>query len=161
MTYRAPADTHVGHIHLKVSDLERSIAFYGEVLGFELTLRYGEKAAFMAAGSYHHHIGLNTWESLGGAPSPKGHAGLYHVAFVYPDRSALGRAVGEVQKAGVNIYGAADHGVSEAVYFDDPDGNGIELYWDRPQTEWPRDGEGSLAMINSPLDVAALVAEAS
>ena len=160
MTYRTPADTRVGHIHLKVSDLERSIAFYRDVLGFEVTLRYGDQAAFLAAGNYHHHIGLNTWESLGGAPAPKGHAGMYHVAFVYPDRAALGRAVAEVQKAGVNIYGAADHGVSEAVYFDDPDGNGIELYWDRPHKTWPRDSEDALAMINSPLDVAALVAEA-
>ncbi len=160
MTYRAPADTRVGHIHLKVSDLERSIAFYRDILGFELTLRYGDQAAFLAAGNYHHHIGLNTWESLGGAPSPKGHTGMYHVAFVYPDRATLGRAVGEVQKAGVNIYGAADHGVSEAVYFDDPDGNGIELYWDRPQTAWPRDSEDALTIINGPLDVAALVAEA-
>ena len=160
MPYRAPADTHVGHIHLKVSDLERSIAFFRDVLGFEVTQHYGEKVAFMAAGSYHHHIGLNTWESLGGAPSPKGHAGMYHVAFVYPDRKALGHAVAEVRKAGVDIYGAADHGVSEAVYFDDPDGNGIELYWDRPQKDWPRDAEGTLEMINSPLDVDALIAEA-
>jgi len=160
MTYRAPTNTRVGHIHLKVSDLERSIAFYRDVLGFEVTLLYGDQAAFLAAGDYHHHIGLNTWESHGGAPSPKGHAGMYHVAFVYPDRAALGRAVAEVQKAGVNIYGAADHGVSEAVYFDDPDGNGIELYWDRPQKAWPRDSEDALTIINGPLDVAALVAEA-
>ena len=159
MAYKAPPETRVGHIHLKVSDLERSIAFYRDVLGFDLKLRYGERAAFMAAGAYHHHIGLNTWDSLGAAAVTKKAAGMYHVAFVYPDRAALGRAVGEVRAAGVEIYGAADHGVSEAVYFDDPDGNGIELYWDRAPEMWETSDEGQIKMINAPLDVDALIAD--
>ena len=159
MSYTAPAETRVGHVHLKVSDLERSIAFYRDVLGFHVTLRYGENAAFMAAGSYRHHLGLNTWESLGGAPSPKKNAGLYHAAFVYPDRAALGAAVGQVRASGVNIYGAADHGVSQAVYFDDPDGNGIELYWDRDPTLWNVDSDGVIEMVNSPLDIDALISD--
>ena len=157
MTYSAPAGTRVGHIHLKVSDLDRSIAFYTDVLGFELQQRYGSQAAFLSAGGYHHHIGLNTWESRGGSPAPKGHPGLFHVAFVYPTPADLGRAVGSVLDAGVTLTGAADHGVSQAVYLDDPDGNGIELYWDRPEADWPRDSDGTLAMVNSRLDVAALV----
>ncbi len=159
MTYRAPEETHVGHIHLKVSDLERSIAFYRDVLGFDLKLRYGEQAAFLAAGDYHHHIGLNTWESLGAAPVTKKATGMYHVAFVYPDRASLGRAVREVRAAGVDIYGAADHGVSEAVYFDDPDGNGIELYWDRAPELWDKSADGTIKLINAPLDVDALIAD--
>ncbi len=159
MTYRAPAGTSVGHIHLKVSNLDRSIAFYRDILGFELKQRYGSQAAFLSAGGYHHHIGLNTWESEGGAPAPRKNAGLYHVAFLYPDRVSLGRAIAEVIDAGVEITGAADHSVSEAVYFDDPDGNGIELYRDRPRAEWKTDAEGAIKMINAPLDVAALVAE--
>ena len=159
MSYKAPAETRVGHVHLKVSDLERSIAFYRDVLGFDLKLRYGERAAFLAAGSYHHHIGLNTWDSLGAPKVEKKAAGMYHVAFVYPDRAALGRAVGEVRAAGVDIYGAADHGVSEAVYFDDPDGNGIELYWDRAPDLWETTDEGTLRMINAPLDLNALIAD--
>lgn len=159
MAYRAPPETHVGHIHLKVSNLERSIAFYVDVLGFDLKLRYGEHAAFLSAGGYHHHIGLNTWESLGGAPVKKKATGMYHVAFVYPDRASLGRAAREVRAAGVDIYGAADHGVSEAIYFDDPDGNGIELYWDRDPKLWERSPDGAIKMINSPLDVDALIAD--
>ena len=159
MSYKAPAETRVGHVHLKVSDLERSIAFYRDVLGFDLKLRYGERAAFLAAGSYHHHIGLNTWDSLGAPKVEKKAAGMYHVAFVYPDRAALGRAVGEVRAAGVDIYGAADHGVSEAVYFDDPDGNGIELYWDRAPDLWGTSAEGQIKMMNEPLDVDALIAD--
>ncbi|MEM7295738.1 MAG: VOC family protein [Pseudomonadota bacterium] len=149
----------VGHIHLKVSDLERAIHFYQEVLGFELQQRYGSRAAFLGADGYHHHIGLNTWESAGGTPAPAGHTGLYHVAFLYPDRRSLARALARVRDAGVAFDGAADHGVSEAVYFSDPDGNGIELYRDRPEADWPRDAEGNLALTNSRLDVAALLAE--
>ena len=159
MAYKAPPETRVGHIHLKVSDLERSIAFYRDVLGFEVKLRYGGQAAFMAAGAYHHHIGLNTWHSAGGARVKKEATGMYHVAFVYPDRAALGRAAAEVRSAGVDIYGAADHGVSQAIYFDDPDGNGIELYWDRAPDLWDTTDEGQLKMINAPLDVDALIAD--
>ncbi|MDD9922814.1 MAG: VOC family protein [Boseongicola sp.] len=160
MTYQAPAETRVGHIHLKVTDLERSIAFYRDVLGFDVKLRYGSQAAFLAAGDYHHHIGLNTWHSAGRDPVKRDAAGMYHVAFVYPDRKALGLAVGNAIDNGVNVYGAADHGVSEAVYFDDPDGNGIELYWDRDPSLWERDADENAQMINAPLDVAALVEEA-
>ncbi|PVA07171.1 VOC family protein [Thalassorhabdomicrobium marinisediminis] len=149
----------IGHIHLKVSDLDRAIAFYGEVLGFELTQRYGDRAAFLGAGGYHHHIGLNTWESLGATAPPAGHTGLYHTALLYPDRVALGRVVARVLEAGIALEGAADHGVSEAVYVRDPDGNGVELYRDRPQADWPRDDDGQLRMVNARLDVAALVEE--
>lgn len=156
----ASPELGIGHVHLKVSDLERSIAFYRDVIGLEVTQRYGRGAAFLAAGGYHHHIGLNTWESQGGKPPPRGHTGLYHIAFLYPDRAALGRAVARALAHDVTLDGAADHGVSEAVYFRDPDGNGIELYRDRPEAEWPRDAEGTLDMTNDPLDVAALVAGA-
>ena len=159
MTYTAPPGTRVGHIHLKVSDLDRSIAFYRDVLGFTVTQRYGDQAAFMAAGPYHHHIGLNTWRSKGAPTVPKRGAGMFHVAFVYPDRAALGRAVAQVIAAGIRLDGAADHGVSEAVYFDDPDGNGIELYRDRDPADWPREPDGALSMVNDPLDVAALIEE--
>lgn len=159
MTYQAPRETHVGHIHLKVSDLERSIAFYRDVLGFTVTFRYGAQAAFLAAGSYHHHIGLNTWHSEGAGPVKKPAAGMYHVAFVYPDRAALGRVAASVRDAGVEIYGAADHGVSEAIYFDDPDGNGVELYWDRAPELWDVTEEGQIRLINEPLDVDALIAD--
>ena len=159
MTYTAHPETRVGHAHLKVSDLERSIAFYRDVLGFDVQQMYGTQAAFLSAGGYHHHLGLNTWESRGGTRPDRGTTGLYHVAFLFPDRAALGRAVANVVASGVDLTGAADHGVSEAVYFDDPDGNGIELYRDRPEDEWPRDGEGRLAMVIAPLDVRALIAE--
>ncbi len=150
----------VGHVHLKVADLDRAIGFYRDVLGFELTQRYGTAAAFLGAGGYHHHIGLNTWESLGAGPPPAGHTGLYHAAFLYPDRAAMGAVVARVFAAGLTLDGAADHGVSEAVYLRDPDGNGVELYVDRDAAEWPRDAAGNLTMVNSPLDVAALVAQA-
>ena len=160
MSYSADPGMIVGHAHLKVSDLQRSIAFYREVLGFEVQQLYGNQAAFLSAGGYHHHLGLNTWESRGGQRPPAGTTGLYHVAYLFPDRLALGRAVANVVERGVPITGAADHGVSEAVYFDDPDGNGIELYRDRPQAEWPRDADGKLEMFNAPLDVAGLIAEA-
>ena len=159
MTYRTDPGTRVGHVHLKVSDIDRSVAFYRDVLGFDLIQRYGSQAAFMSAGGYHHHLGLNTWESRGGTRPPHGTTGLYHVAFLYPDRAALGRALAAVVDAGVEITGAADHGVSEAVYFDDPDGNGIEIYRDRAEADWPRGADGSLAMVNAPLDLNALLAE--
>lgn len=154
----APAATRIGHIHLRVSNLDRAIAFYGDVLGFHVTQRYGRGAAFLAAGDYHHHIGLNTWESLGATPPPPGHTGLYHSAFLYPDRASLGSAIGRVLDAGIPLDGAADHGVSEAVYLRDPDQNGVELYVDKPMADWPREADGTLAMVNAPLDVAALVA---
>ncbi len=161
MAFRAPNDMRIGHVHLKVSNLERSIAFYRDVIGLEVMQVYGDQAAFLSAGGYHHHIGLNTWESLDGAPAPRNHPGLYHTAFVYPDRPALGRALSNVLKHGIHLTGAADHLVSEAVYFDDPDGNGVELYRDRPREDWPRDPDGSLLMSNRRLDLDALLAEAS
>ena len=160
MSEKAPADTRVGHIHLKVSDLDRAIHFYGDVLGFTLTQRYGEQAAFLGAGGYHHHIGLNTWHSRGAGPAPERAAGLYHSAFLFPDRASLGAALQRVLDNGTPLDGAADHGVSEAVYFRDPDGNGVELYRDRARADWPLDANGDLAMVNAPLDVDALLAEA-
>lgn len=160
MTYTASPRLAIGHVHLKVADLDRAVAFYRDVIGLELIQRYGPSAAFMSAGGYHHHVGLNTWESAGGTPAPLHHTGLYHVAFLYPDRASLGAAIRNVLEKGVTLEGAADHGVSEAVYLRDPDGNGIELYRDRPREDWPRDEAGLLAMVNSRLDVAALVAEA-
>ena len=156
--YTAPAGTRIGHVHLKVSDLERSITFYRDVIGLEVMQRYGPQAAFLSAGGYHHHLGLNTWESLGGPRPPRHAVGLYHTAFLYPDRPALARALKRVLEAGVDLDGAADHGVSEAVYLSDPDGNGIELYVDRPETEWPRDENGALRMVNDRLDLRALLA---
>lgn len=150
----------IGHAHLKVSDLERALAFYQGVLGFDVTQRMGRQAAFLSAGGYHHHIGLNTWESAGGSPPPPGTTGLYHVAIRYPDRSSLADALRRVVDAGIPLDGAADHGVSEALYLRDPDGNGIELYRDRPREEWPRDANGGLRMVTDPLDLDALVSEA-
>jgi len=154
------ARVRIGHVHLKVADLERALAFYCGVLGFQLMQRYGTQAAFVSAGGYHHHIGLNTWQSKGGTPPPRGHTGLFHVAILYPDRAALADAVRRVRDAGVPIDGASDHGVSEAVYLRDPDGNGLELYRDRAQAEWPRDAEGNLAMDTRPLDLETLLAAA-
>lgn len=151
----------IGHVHLKVADLDRAIAFYSGVLGFELTQKYGTQAAFLAAGGYHHHIGLNTWESKNGTPPPPGHTGLYHTAFLYPDRASLGDALRRVVEAGIALDGAADHGVSEAIYLRDPDGNGVELYRDRPEADWPRDANGTLQMVNSPLDLQALLDDAA
>jgi catechol 2,3-dioxygenase len=156
----APAATRIGHVHLKVADLDRAIAFYEGVIGLELRARLGAQAAFLSAGGYHHHLGLNTWESAGGTPPPAGHTGLYHVAFLVPDRRALAQALARVLRAGVPLDGHADHGVSEALYFRDPDGNGIEVYRDRPEAEWPRDAQGGPAMGNDPLDLAALLSEA-
>lgn len=149
----------IGHVHLKVADLERALAFYCGVLGFQLMQRYGRQAAFVSAGGYHHHIGLNTWESLGGSPPPTGTTGLYHVAIIYPNRVELGDALKRLIAAGVSLEGASDHGVSEALYLRDPDGNGIELYRDRPEAEWPRAADGTLAMISQRLDLPALLAE--
>lgn len=149
----------IGHVHLKVADLERALAFYCGVLGFELTQRYGHGAAFVSAGGYHHHIGLNTWESAGGSPPPPGTTGLYHVAIRYPDRRTLADAVRRVADAGLPIDGASDHGVSEAIYLRDPDGNGVELYRDRVEADWPRTPEGTLAMGTRPLDLRGLMAE--
>jgi len=158
--FTAPSGMTVGHVHLRVSDLSRSVAFYRDVLGFELRQKFGDRAAFMAVDGYHHHLGLNTWESLGGARPPKGSTGLYHVAFLYPDRRALAQALTQVLASGVRLQGAADPGVSEAVYFEDPDGNGIELYVDRAPGDWPRNAKGELAMVNDRLDIEALLAEA-
>lgn len=154
-------EARIGHVHLKVSDLERAIAFYRDVLGFELQQQLGQQAAFLSAGGYHHHIGLNTWESAGGTEPGPGTTGLYHLAIVYPDRAALGKALARALKSGVRLDGASDHGVSQAIYFRDPDGNGIEIYWDRPEADWPRDGDGSLSMTTARLDLDALLAEAA
>ena len=149
--------TRIGHVHLKVADLDRALAFYCGVLGFELMQTYGRDAAFVAAGGYHHHIGLNTWESRGGRPPPPGTTGLYHVAVLYPTRADLADALRRLVKAGIPLTGASDHGVSEALYLDDPDGNGVELYWDRPKGEWPRGPNGELMMGNRRLDLEALL----
>jgi catechol 2,3-dioxygenase len=154
------AGTGIGHVHLKVADLDRAIGFYRNVLGFEIQQRYGAQAAFLSAGGYHHHIGLNTWESRGGQPPSPGTTGLYHVAFLYPTRADLADALRRVVEAGIPIDGAADHGVSEAIYLRDPDGNGVELYHDRPAAEWPRK-DGQLVMVNARLDLDALLKEAS
>lgn len=152
--------TDIGHVHLKVSDLDRALAFYSGVLGFELTQRMGQSAAFLSAGGYHHHLGLNTWESAGGVAPAPGTTGLYHFAIRYPDRAALGDALRRLREAAVPLDGASDHGVSEALYLRDPDGNGIELYWDRPRADWPRNADGSVQMTTARLDLAALLAAA-
>ena len=152
--------TRIGHVHLKVSDLARSLDFYCGILGLELTTTYGSEAAFISAGGYHHHIGLNTWESLGGSPPPPGSTGLFHLALLYPDRASLGDALLRLEQAGWPLTGASDHGVSEALYTEDPDRNGVELYWDRPESEWPRDKEGRIEMYTRPLDLASLASEA-
>jgi catechol 2,3-dioxygenase len=151
----------IGHVHLKVADIERALAFWRDVIGFEEQARYGDQAVFISAGGYHHHIGLNTWESLGGSPAAPGTTGLYHVAVRFPDRKSLAEAVKRVLDAGIRLEGASDHGVSEAIYLRDPDGNGVELYCDRPREEWPRppDGDG-VAMFTAPLDLRSLLAEA-
>jgi catechol 2,3-dioxygenase len=154
------AGVSIGHIHLKVADLERAIAFYRDVLGFAVTDRFGRNAAFLSAGGYHHHIGLNTWESRGGPPPAPGTTGLYHAAILYPTRADLADAVRRLLAHGIRIDGAADHGVSEAIYLRDPDGNGLELYWDRPRGRWPRRADGSVAMVTEALDLEALLREA-
>jgi catechol 2,3-dioxygenase len=154
------AAVRIGHVHLKVADLQRSLDFYCGVLGFQLTQRFGSQAAFLSAGGYHHHIGLNTWESAGGKPPAPGTTGLYHVAILYPTRIALADALRRLNRARIPLDGAADHGVSEALYLRDPDGNGVELYRDRPQSQWPRTPDGTLAMMTEPLDLNSLLAAA-
>jgi catechol 2,3-dioxygenase len=151
--------TRIGHVHLKVADLPRALGFYCGVLGFELAQRYGANAAFISAGGYHHHIGLNTWESAGGLPPPAGTTGLYHLAILYPTRAALADALRRLTAAGITLDGASDHGVSEALYLRDPDQNGVELYWDRPRDQWPRSPEGGVDMFTRPLELANLLAE--
>jgi catechol 2,3-dioxygenase len=151
------AGTRIGHVHLKVADLERALGFYRDVLGFELMQRYGDQAAFISAGGYHHHIGLNTWESKGGHPPAPGTTGLFHTAILYPTRAALADGLHRVLQAGIALDGASDHGVSEALYLRDPDHNGVELYWDRPQQEWPRNADGGLAMFTHRLDLDDLL----
>jgi catechol 2,3-dioxygenase len=152
------AGTRIGHVHLKVADLQRALDFYVGVLGFQLTQRYGTQAAFISAGGYHHHIGLNTWESLGGRPPPRGSTGLFHTAILYPTRADLADALRRLVAADIPLDGASDHGVSQALYLRDPDQNGVELYWDRPEAEWPRTAAGELKMVTEPLDLEALLA---
>ena len=152
-------NVHIGHVHLKVANLQRALDFYCGVLGFELTQRYGEEAAFVSAGGYHHHIGLNTWESRDGSAPPKGSTGLYHFAILYPTRVALADALRRLMQANISLEGASDHGVSEALYLSDPDGNGIELYWDRPKELWPRDENGQIEMSTRRLELSSLLGE--
>ena len=162
MTEPIDPGARVGHVHLKVADLERALGFWRDVLGFEEQARYGDPAVFISAGGYHHHIGLNTWESKGGSPPPPGTTGLYHVAILYPTREALAKALRRVLEAGIRLDGASDHGVSEALYLRDPDGNGVELYCDRPREEWPRaENDDGVGMFTAPLDVRALLELAS
>jgi catechol 2,3-dioxygenase len=151
----------IGHVHLKVADLDRALGFYRDVLGLKETQRYGSRAVFLAAGDYHHHIALNTWESLGGSPPPHGSTGLYHTAILYPTRAALADALRRVLAAGIPLDGASDHGVSEALYLRDPDQNGVELYWDRPRDQWPFSPDGMLAMVSLPLNIDDLLAQAA
>jgi catechol 2,3-dioxygenase len=159
--YTADPRVHVGHVHLKVADLERALSFYAGVLGLEVTQRLGDSAAFLSAGGYHHHIALNTWESLGGSPPPPGTTGLYHTAILYPTRTALADALRRVLHAHIPLEGAADHGVSQSIYLRDPDDNGVELYCDKPKDQWPRMPDGKLAMYTRPLDLTKLLSEAS
>lgn len=158
-TYTVPAQTRIGHVHLKVSDLERALNFYRDLLGFELTKMYGSQAAFLSAGGYHHHIGLNTWHSKGMPPAPVRAAGLYHTALLYPTRKDLAAIVDRLIRAGYPLSGASDHGVSEAIYLNDPDGNGVELYWDKPKEQWQRNPDGTIVMVTEPLDVEDLLNE--
>jgi catechol 2,3-dioxygenase len=157
--YKAPPQTRIGHIHLKVSDIEKALSFYRDLLGFEITMKYGKQAVFLSAGGYHHHIGLNTWHSLGAGPAPVDRAGLYHTAILYPTRKDLAVVFKRLLDANYPLTGASDHGVSEALYLDDPDGNGVELYWDRPREQWPLDAGGSLDMYTRSLDLEDLLAE--
>ncbi|GAB1445187.1 VOC family protein [Flammeovirgaceae bacterium] len=157
--YKIPAQTRIGHVHLKVADLERSLSFYRDLLGFEVTMMYGDQAAFISAGGYHHHIGLNTWHSKDAPPASTYGVGLFHTAIVYPTRKDLAVAYGRLQQANYPLTGAANHGVSEALYLDDPDGNGVELYWDRPKVDWPKQSDGSLNMYTRALDLDSLLKE--
>ncbi|MCH2451148.1 MAG: VOC family protein [Gracilimonas sp.] len=157
--YKIPGQTRIGHVHLKVSDLQRSLSFYCELLGFELVTTYGDQAAFISAGGYHHHIGLNTWQSKGAPPAPKRSAGLFHTAILYPTRKDLAAILQRLIAAEYPISGASDHGVSEAIYLDDPDENGVELYRDRPESEWPRTDDGSIEMFTRGLDIQDLLSE--
>lgn len=157
MDYKMPANTRIGHVHLKVADLERSLKFYRDLLGFELQQYYGSSAAFISAGGYHHHIGLNTWYSRNGPPAPVQSAGLFHTAILYPTRKDLAIILKRLIKANYPLTGASDHGVSEALYLDDPDKNGVELYWDKPRESWPKDALGNLQMVTEPLDVEDLL----
>jgi len=159
--YKIPAQTKIGHVHLKVSDLERSLAFYCDLLGFDLIMRYGKDAAFISAGGYHHHIGLNTWYSKNGPPAPLHSAGLFHTAILFPARKDLAIAVKRLIDNNHSLTGVADHGVSEAIYLDDPDKNGVELYWDRPRDQWPKNKEGGIDIYTHPLDLEELLAEAN
>jgi catechol 2,3-dioxygenase len=159
MKYTIPASTKIGHIHLKVSDLDKALAFYIDLLGFEITQRYGSQAVFISAGGYHHHIGLNTWYSKNAPPAPNNNCGLFHTAILYPTRRDLAIALQRLIDAKYPLIGASDHGVSEAIYLDDPDGNGVELYWDKPKEQWPFDGEGNLQMVTDHLDISSLLAE--
>jgi catechol 2,3-dioxygenase len=159
MTTPIDSGVRIGHVHMKVADIERALGFYCGILGFELTQRYGEQAAFVSAGGYHHHIGLNTWESFGGSPPPSNSTGLFHLAVLYPTRASLADALRRLTAAKIPLDGATDHGVSEALYLRDPDDNGVELYWDRPRESWPRSPEGELAMFSRPLDLDNLLRE--
>ena len=159
MAYQIPPNTHIGHVHLKVAELERALTFYRDLLGFEITQRYGDQAVFLSAGGYHHHIGLNTWYSKGAPAAPQRSAGLFHAAIVYPERKDLAAVLRRLTEAGYPLTGAADHGVSEALYMDDPDNNGVELYWDRPKELWPFDEKGNLMMVTEHLDLEALSLE--
>src|SRR5579875_4169984 len=161
MAYKIPPQTHIGHVHLKVANLERALQFYCGLLGFEITQYYGNSAVFVSAGGYHHHIGLNTWYSKDAPPAPVHSAGLFHTAIVYPTRKDLAVAVKRLVDAAYPLTGAADHGVSEAIYLNDPDHNGVELYWDKPRAEWPFDGNGNLQMVTEPLDMQSLLALAT
>jgi catechol 2,3-dioxygenase len=157
MSYTIPSATRIGHVHLKVTDIEQSLKFYRDILGFDIQQYYGDSAVFISAGGYHHHIGLNTWHSKNTGPAPVRSAGLYHVAILYPERKDLATILKRLIEAKYPLTGAADHGVSEAIYLDDPDRNGIELYWDKPKDQWPRDAQGNLQMVTEPLDLEALV----
>lgn len=157
MSYTIPAHTRIGHVHLKVSDLERSLQFYRDLLGYEVQQKFGDSAAFISAGGYHHHIGLNTWHSKGAGPAPERAPGLYHTAILYPERKDLAVILKRLIDAGYPLTGASDHGVSEAIYLDDPDKNGVELYWDKPKEQWPLDADGNLQMITAALDIKVLL----
>ncbi|HYJ37171.1 MAG TPA: VOC family protein [Chitinophagaceae bacterium] len=159
MAYNIPPATRIGHAHLKVADIERSLKFYQDLLGFEITQRYGDEAVFLSAGGYHHHIGLNTWYSKNAPPAPMRSAGLFHVAILYPSRKDLATILRRLLNADYRLTGASDHGVSEALYMNDPDGNGIELYWDRPRDQWPKDSSGQLQMGTEALDIEGLLRE--